>query len=60
VRRAGLAVLLAFTLPSPASAQPEAAHLFTLAQAVARARTASFDVRIAQADAAVAAADAAG
>lgn len=63
-----LVVLLAFALPvaggtaAPAFAQPAPAPpapVLTLAQALARARTAAFEVRIARADAALASADAA-
>jgi outer membrane protein len=58
VRNAALAMLLAAAIAAPASAQPTEPSLLTLTQAVARARTAGFDVRAAQADTAIASADA--
>lgn len=60
MRSAAMVVLLLAALSSAAAAQPTAGRLLTLEQAVERARTASFDVRIAQADAVIASADAAG
>jgi outer membrane protein len=53
----GLALIPCLTAPAYADPRP-VSGLFTLQQAVARAQTAAFDVRIAQSDAAMAAADA--
>lgn len=61
MHNAACAMMLAVAVGAgaPASAQSTAAPLLTLAGAVGRARTSGFDVRIAQADVAIAAADAA-
>ncbi len=59
MRSAAFAILLAAAIAAPASAQPAEPAVLTLAQAVTRARTLGFDVRMAQADAAIASADAA-
>jgi outer membrane protein TolC len=58
VRNSAAAAMLFFAVTAtPASAQSAASPVFTLAQAVARARAAGFDVRIARAEAAIASAD---
>lgn len=59
MRNAAFAMILVVAMAAPACAQPTAAPNLTLAAALARARTAGFDVRIALADAAIASADAA-
>jgi len=59
VRKAVVAVLFIAITAAPACAQSAESPVFTLGQAVARARAAGFDVRIAQADAAIASSDSA-
>jgi outer membrane protein TolC len=59
VRNAAFAMLMVAATAAPVSAQPTEPPILTLTQAVARARTLGFDVKMAQADAAIASADAA-
>jgi outer membrane protein len=59
VRNAAFAMLMVAATGAPVSAQPTEPPNLTLTQAVTRARTRGFDVRMAQADAAIASADAA-
>ncbi|MEA2721038.1 MAG: hypothetical protein QOJ39_2902 [Candidatus Eremiobacteraeota bacterium] len=59
MRKAVVALVLVAVLAGPASAESVSPPLLALAQAVARAKAAGFDVRLAQADAAIASADAA-
>jgi len=59
VRKAATAMLVASMIVMPLCAASAPPPIFTLAQAVARARTAGFDVRIARAEAAISSADSA-